>query len=343
MGASAMGASAMTETGPLTKDELASARSALDRVRTAFAGRVVGQERVRTALLVTLLAEGHVLLESVPGLAKTLAASTLAQAVDGRFSRVQGTPDLLPSDIIGTQVYDPRRHEFETQLGPVHANFVLLDEINRASAKTQSALLEAMQERQTSIAGVIHPLPDPFMVLATQNPIDEEGTYVLPHAQMDRFLLKEVLDYPAEDDEITVLDRVADGTLGQHTAALAPVIGLPEVVRLQALTRRVYVDPAIARYIVALVRGTRTAAALVGPELGGYVEIGASPRGSIAFFSAARAMALLQGRHYVIPEDVRELRHGVLRHRLHLTFEAVADRVAPETVVDAVFRAVPTP
>lgn len=329
--------------GPLTADELREATETLGKISEAFSSRVVGQHRVRTALLVTLLAEGHVLLESVPGLAKTLASSTLAQAVNAKFSRIQCTPDLLPSDIIGTQVYDPRRHEFETQLGPVHANFVLLDEINRSSAKTQSALLEAMQERQTSIAGTVHPLPDPFMVLATQNPIEEEGTYVLPHAQMDRFLLKEIVDYPGEDDELMVLERIDDGTLGQHMSGISAVATTAEVAALQALVRRVYVDPAIRRYIVSVIRATRHVGQLLGPELGNYMEIGASPRGSIAFFQAARAMAVVQGRHYVIPEDVRELRHSVLRHRIHLSFEALADRVKPEMVIDAVFRAVPTP
>ena len=329
--------------GPLTAPELGRASETIGRISEAFSSRVVGQHRVRTALLVTLLAEGHVLLESVPGLAKTLASATLAQAVNARFARIQCTPDLLPSDIIGTQVYDPRRHEFETQLGPVHANFVLLDEINRASAKTQSALLEAMQERQTSIAGTIHPLPNPFMVLATQNPIEEEGTYVLPHAQMDRFLVKEIVDYPGEDDELMVLERIDDGTLGAHMTDVAPVASTAEVAELQAMVRRVYVDPAIRRYVVSLVRATRHVGELLGPELGNYVEIGASPRGSIAFFQAARAMAVVQGRHYVIPEDVRELRHSVLRHRIHLSFEALADRIRPEMVIDAVFRAVPTP
>lgn len=328
---------------PLTAAELNRASEAIEKVSASFSSRVVGQRRVRTALLVTLLSEGHILLESVPGLAKTLAASTLAHAVSARFNRIQCTPDLLPADIIGTQVYDPRRHEFETQLGPVHAHIVLLDEINRASAKTQSALLEAMQERQTSIAGTVHPLPDPFMVLATQNPIEEEGTYVLPHAQMDRFLLKEVVDYPTEDDELMVLERIDDGTLGQHMTDVEPVVTTTEVAELQELVRRVYVDPAIRRYVVSLVRATRDVTGVLGPELGNYVEIGASPRGSIAFFQAARAMAVVQGRHYVIPEDIRELRHSVLRHRIHLSFEALADRVRPETVIDAVFRAVPTP
>jgi len=329
--------------GGLAAEDVAAAAGLVRRIESAFSSRVVGQENVRTALLVTLLAEGHVLLESVPGLAKTLASSSLAQAIAADFARIQCTPDLLPSDIVGTQVYDPRDHVFETQLGPVHANLVLLDEINRASAKTQSAMLEAMQERQTSIAGEIHPLPSPFMVLATQNPIEEEGTYVLPHAQMDRFLLKEVVDYPAEDDEITMLDRIEEGTLGQHSARVEPVVSLSDVRDLQALARRVYVDPEIKKYVVSVIRATRDVGRLVDRDLAAYVEIGASPRGTIAFFQAARAMAVLQGRHYVIPEDVRELRHAVLRHRIHLSFEALADRVQPETVIDAVFRAIRTP
>ncbi len=332
----------VTTTQHLAESELARAGEALGAISDAFDARIVGQERLRTAMLVTLLAEGHLLVESVPGLAKTLASSTLAQAVRADFARIQCTPDLLPSDIIGTQVYDPRHHLFETQLGPVHANIVLLDEVNRASAKTQSAMLEAMQERQTSIAGQVHPLPRPFMVLATQNPIEQEGTYVLPEAQMDRFLLKEVLDYPSAEEEVSVLDRVGDGTFAQAPTS-GGVVGPAEVQQLQALVGRVYVDPAVKRYIVDVVHATRQASAVIGRDLGDYVETGASPRGSIAFFSVARALAVLRGRAYVVPEDVQELRHSVLRHRLHLTFEALADRVPPETIIDAVFDAVPTP
>ncbi|WP_220451207.1 AAA family ATPase [Nocardioides dongkuii] len=323
--------------------ELAEARRLLSAVEATFSSRIAGQEQVRTALITTLLAEGHLLLESVPGLAKTLAASTLAHSVSADFARIQCTPDLLPSDIIGTQLYDPRTHEFDTQLGPVHANIVLLDEVNRASAKTQSAMLEAMQERQTSIAGVVHPLPEPFMVLATQNPVEEEGTYVLPEAQMDRFLLKEVVDYPSLTDEIAVLDRVAAGTLGPHAKDVHPVLTTEDVVRLQRLTERVYVDAAIRDYIVRLVHATRHVGEVLGPDQGRYVELGASPRGSIAFFQVARALAVQAGRNHVIPEDVRRLRYGVLRHRLHLSFEALADRVRPEEIIDAVFDAVPSP
>lgn len=323
-------------------DELAQAGEILGAVRAAFSSRVVGQEKLRTALLVALLAEGHVLLESVPGLAKTLAASTLAKSVNAGFSRIQCTPDLLPSDIIGTQVYDPRNHLFETQLGPVHANFVLLDEVNRASAKTQSAMLEAMQEGQTSIAGVVHRLPVPFMVLATQNPIEEEGTYILPRAQMDRFLLKEVIDYPSADNEVEVLNRIEDGSLGRGVEVQA-VVGPEHVLHLHGLVRRVYVDPAIKRYIAAVVGATRETATRLPAELRGYVDLGASPRASVAFFQAARALAVIAGRNHVLPEDVRELRHGVLRHRVHLSFEALAERVRVEDVIDAVFKAVPSP
>mgnify|MGYP003918724091 CR=1 FL=1 len=314
-----------------------------EAISEAFATRVVGQERLRTALLVSMATEGHVLLESVPGLAKTLASATLAQAVGAAFVRIQCTPDLLPSDVIGTQVYDPRTHQFDTQLGPVHANVVLLDEINRSSAKTQSAMLEAMQERQTSIAGVVHPLPRPFMVLATQNPLDDEGTYVLPRAQMDRFLLKEIVDYPTADNEMAVLDRIADGTLSRGGPPLEAVVGLSDLLTLQEATSAVHVDPSLKRYIVDLVRATREPVTLKGDRMADYVEVGASPRATIAFFDVARALAVLHGRSYATPDDVHELAHSVLRHRVHLSFEAQADRVSVESVIDAVLRTVPTP
>ena len=312
-------------------------------ISKAFSSRVVGQDELRRALLVSLATEGHVLLESVPGLAKTLASSTLAQTVGAVFSRIQCTPDLLPSDVVGTQVYDPRTHEFETQLGPVHANIVLLDEINRSSAKTQSAMLEAMQERQTSIAGVVHPLPRPFLVLATQNPLDDEGTYVLPRAQMDRFLLKEVVGYPRPADELEVLDRIAEGVLGRDVAPMEPVATVDDVRTLQRAVSAVFVDPAVKRYIIALVGATREATSVLGERLGGYVEVGASPRATIAFFDVARALAVLHGRAYATPDDVREMAHSVLRHRIHLSFEALADRVPVESLVDAVLDAVPAP
>lgn len=327
----------------VTPDELARARDLLGAVRGAVASRVVGQDELVTTLLVTLLSEGHILLESVPGLAKTLAASTLAQAVGADFARIQCTPDLLPSDIIGTQVYDARTAEFETRLGPVHANIVLLDEINRSSAKTQSAMLEAMQERQTSIGGVMHPLPAPFMVLATQNPIEEEGTYVLPQAQLDRFLLKTVLAYPRPGEELEMLHRLETGVIGATATPVEAVVTPGDVGFLQELTRRIYVADSVKRYIVDLVSASRHTSQVLGPEMGAYVEFGASPRGAIALHQVGRALAVLSGRNHVIPEDVRRLAYAVLRHRLILTFEAVADRVRPEAVIDGIFAATPTP
>ncbi|MFC6152300.1 AAA family ATPase [Nocardioides yefusunii] len=326
---------------PITPAELERAVAVTRSVEEAFTATVVGQRGLLRSLLITVMARGHLLMESVPGLAKTLSASTLARAVDASFSRIQCTPDLLPSDILGTQVFDPATTSFETRLGPVHAHFVLLDEINRSSAKTQSAMLEAMQERQTTIGGHTHLLPHPFLVLATQNPIDEEGTYVLPQAQMDRFLLKEVLDYPTPLEETEMLGRIADGTLSAPSGG--PVASLDDVVFLQDVTSRVHVAESVRRYIVELVNVTRNPGAFLASETARYVEHGASPRASIAFLQTARAAAVLAGRDHVLPEDVVGLRHAVLRHRLLLTFEASAARVSPDAVVDAVFAAVPTP
>ncbi|MFP5291083.1 MAG: AAA family ATPase [Actinomycetes bacterium] len=306
-----------------------------------MARAVVGAEEPLRLMTVALLAEGHVLLESVPGLAKTLAASTLAQAVSADFSRIQCTPDLLPSDIVGTQIYDQHSGDFRTQLGPVHANFVLLDEINRSSAKTQSAMLEAMQERQTSIGGETHALPEPFLVLATQNPIEQEGTYTLPEAQLDRFLLKEVLTYPTPTEEAEIVRRAETGVFERGHDG--PVASLDDVRFLQSLVKRVYVDQAITNYVVQLMYVTRHAEEYIGAQLAGYIEYGASPRGSLSFSMASRALALVQGRDWVIPEDVKDLRHAVLRHRLILGYEAEADGVASEQIIDAVFGAVRTP
>ncbi|MFC9983281.1 AAA family ATPase [Microbacterium keratanolyticum] len=322
--------------------ELSRATAILKTISDSYSAKMVGQERLRASLLISLMANGHILLESVPGLAKTTAASTLADTVTADFKRIQCTPDLLPSDITGTQIYEASTGTFRTILGPVHANFVLLDEINRSSAKTQSAMLEAMQERQTTIGGEIHKVPRPFLVIATQNPIEQEGTYELPEAQMDRFLLKEIVDYPSPAEELEILDRLDSGALDPenhvHTA-----VTLADVELLQDVTRRVYVDPALRNYIVSLIYVTRNPVPYIGEKLGGYIKYGASPRGTIAFLQAARALALLQGRTHVLPEDVRELRHLVLRHRVLVTFEAEADGVRSEDIIDAVFAAVPTP
>ncbi|MCZ0859073.1 AAA family ATPase [Actinomyces israelii] len=313
----------------------------LHRVADTFTQRVVGQKRLRLALTSTLIAGGHILLESVPGLAKTTAAQTLAAAVSGSFHRIQCTPDLMPNDIVGTQILNYATGEMTTQLGPVHANIVLLDEINRSSAKTQSAMLEAMQERQTSIGGVVYPLPHPFMVLATQNPIEEEGTYVLPEAQMDRFLMKEVLTYPKPAEEADVLDRISSGAFEEAITTLP--ISTDDVEWLQGAVERVYVDPVIKQYIVALVNTSRGGGPRPVPGLDKHVRVGASPRGGIALMKIAQAVALQADRTYVTPDDVGLLRHAVLRHRLVLTYDALADDIAPEAIIDAIFAAVPTP
>ncbi|MFF3065503.1 AAA family ATPase [Oerskovia sp. NPDC057915] len=327
--------------GSISTTDLDRAGHLLKRVEQVFDQRVVGQEALRTALVSSLLAGGHILLESVPGLAKTTAAQTLAAAVNGSFRRIQCTPDLMPNDIVGTQIYNYATGSFTTQLGPVHANLVLLDEINRSSAKTQSAMLEAMQEKQTSIGGANFPLPSPFMVLATQNPIEEEGTYVLPEAQMDRFLMKEVLTYPAPQQELEILDRISTGRMSAPITA--EPISIDDVVFLQRLVDDVYVDESIKRYIVDLINTTRLSGPRPVPGLDRHVRVGASPRGGIALMRVGQALAIQAGRAYVVPDDIKAVRYSVLRHRLVRTFDALATDVAPEQLIDAVFDAVPTP
>lgn len=322
--------------------DLARAQQLVGSIIRSFETKVVGQSRLQETLLIGLLTGGHVLLESVPGLAKTTAAQALADSVSADFRRIQCTPDLLPSDIAGTQIFDAAKGTFVTQLGPVHANIVLLDEINRSSAKTQSAMLEAMQERQTSIGGESYALPEPFLVLATQNPIEQEGTYRLPEAQMDRFMLKDVLDYPSPAEEAEVIRRMDAGVFS--TAQKPPAAAsLDAIVQVQELVRRVYVDPAIIQYIVGLAYVTRHASQYLEPRLANLIEFGASPRASIAFSQAARALALLSGRDHVIPEDVKKLAHRILRHRIVLGFDAVVEGTAVETIIDAVLMSVQTP
>jgi len=333
----------------LTADELARAKSVLATITASYGHTVVGQDGLRSSLMIALMTGGHILLESVPGLAKTTAAKALADAVSASFKRIQCTPDLLPSDIIGSQVFDYATSSFSTQLGPVHANFVLLDEINRSSAKTQSAMLEAMQERQTTIGGEVFPLPHPFLVLATQNPIEQEGTYHLPEAQLDRFLLKEVLDYPEFAEEIEILARLEAGVYDDdedetgYAVEQPATVSIDDVLFLQSATKRVFLDDSITNYIVSAVYVTRHADQYIAADLAGSIEYGASPRASIAFSRAARALALLNGRDHVIPDDVKRLRHVVLRHRIILNFEAIADDIVPETIIDAVFDAVQAP
>ena len=325
----------------LTNDELAHAKSLLDRMTTIYQHTVVGQEGLRRALTASLLAGGHVLVESVPGLAKTTAAQTLASAVSGTFHRIQCTPDLMPNDIVGSQIWNQERGEMVTQLGPVHANMVLLDEINRSSAKTQSAMLEAMQERQTTIGGVNHKLPSPFMVMATQNPIEEEGTYILPEAQMDRFLLKEVITYPTPVEELEVLSRIDSGQMTIPSPAVP--ITLDDVRTLQEARRRVFIHETLKAYIVDIINTTRGAGPNPLPGWSKHVRVGASPRGGIALMQIAQSLALMAGRNHVMPDDIKEMRYGILRHRIIRTFDALADNVSIEGLIDAVFNAVPVP
>ncbi len=322
--------------------DIAEARNIVGAVASAFSHLVVGQERLRETMLIALLAGGHLLIESVPGLAKTTAARVLAAAVGGSFRRIQCTPDLLPSDIIGTQIYDADTNSFTTQLGPVHANIVLLDEVNRSSAKTQSAMLEAMEERQTTIAGVEYPIPEPFLVIATQNPVDQEGTYPLSEAQTDRFMLKELVDYPSTADEVEIIDRMDAGRY-DRTQRAASVVTLDDVRRMQEIVRSVHLDRALVAYASQLVGVTREPAQQLPPNLARLIEYGASPRATIAFCRSARARALLHDRGHVVPEDISQLAHRVLRHRLILGFEATSAQITPDVVVDAVLQTVPVP
>ncbi|HET8528778.1 MAG TPA: MoxR family ATPase [Gaiellaceae bacterium] len=295
---------------------------------------IAGQDEMLERVLVCLLAQGHLLIEGVPGLAKTLTIKTTAGVLGGTFARVQFTPDLVPADLVGTRIYRPDHGTFDTELGPVFCNFLLADEINRAPAKVQSALLEVMQEHQVTIAHTTHPVPDPFLVLATQNPIESEGTYPLPEAQIDRFMLKILIGYPEHDEELTIVQR-------QLVAApeLRRVLELDELRELQRAVFDVYVDPALISYAVQLAAATRAPA----DDLARYVSFGASPRGPIALTQSARALALLRGRDYATVEDVRELAKDALRHRLVLSYEALAESVSADTILDSVLATVPVP
>jgi MoxR-like ATPase len=299
---------------------------------------IAGQDAMLERVLVCLLAGGHLLIEGVPGLAKTVTIKTAAGVLGGTFSRVQFTPDLVPSDLVGTRIYKPGSERFDTELGPVFCNFLLADEINRAPAKVQSALLEVMQERQVTIGHETHAVPAPFLVMATQNPIESEGTYPLPEAQVDRFMLKVLVDYPKVGEELTVVERAL-----AEPAAVRQVLSLEELADLQAATRAVYVDPVVQRYAVRLATATRAPEEVSLADVGPYLAFGASPRGPINLVHSARALALLRGRSYALPLDVRDLAKDVLRHRLVLTYQALAEEVTPDQILDAVLDAVPLP
>ena len=327
------------EQNALTEEELNYSKSILSKIDEYYSFRIVGQKSLQQSLLIALLANGHILLESVPGLAKTTAAKVLTNAVNGKFSRIQCTPDLLPSDIIGTQIFNYSTNTFQTKIGPIFANFVLLDEINRSSSKTQSATLEAMQEKQITIDGKIYKLPDIFTVIATQNPIEQEGTYLLAEAQTDRFLLKEKLSYPTVDEEVEVLNRLEKKVFDNTQA----ILSLDDLKKLQQLSQKVYIDNSIKNYISRIIYATRHPEEFIDKKLVEYISLGSSTRGAIAFMQCSKALALLNGRNYVIPEDIKALSYSVLRHRISLNFAAMADNVPVEQIIDAIMRSVPTP
>lgn len=322
-------------------DRMAQGHQKLARLRQEIGRAVIGQRELVDRLLIALIIRGHLLVEGLPGLAKTLAVKTLAASIDGSFKRLQFTPDLLPADITGTLIYEPREGTFTPRFGPVFANLVLADEVNRAPAKVQSALLEAMQERQVTIGETTYKLPDPFVVIATQNPIEHEGTYALPEAQVDRFVMKVLVDYPTTDDETRILNLYLDP--GREEIQVERVMNVSDVHEMTALVARVHVDERIVRYIVDLVTSTRRPADYGLGDLVRQVEFGASPRASIAFAHVSKAFAFLQGRDYVVPEDVKAMAHDVLRHRLLLTYEASADRITPDQIVDRVLSTIPVP
>lgn len=300
---------------------------------------IVGQKHLTESLLIALLANGHVLLEGVPGLAKTLAIKTLAQVIDAKYSRIQFTPDLLPADVIGTMIYSVKNEKFEIKKGPIFANFVLADEINRAPAKVQSALLEAMQERQVTIGDRTFPLDEPFLVMATQNPIEQEGTYPLPEAQVDRFLLKVIISYPTKDEEKIIIRQ----NIANEKKEVKPLLDPREIVEVQEVVKKIYLDEKIERYIIDIVFATRQPEAAGLEDLKNIISFGASPRASISLARAARAYAFLRGRGYVIPEDVRAVAHDVLRHRIGLTYEAEANNITTDEIISGILDKIEVP
>jgi MoxR-like ATPase len=317
------------------------AHRTIQRLRDEVSRVVVGQEAIVDRLVIALLIRGHVLLEGLPGLAKTLLVKTLSSAIDARFKRIQFTPDLLPADITGTLIFDPAGRGFQPRFGPIFANLILADEINRAPAKVQSALLEAMQERQVTIGDTTYPLPEPFVVIATQNPIEHEGTYALPEAQVDRFVMKLNVGYPTPEEEVRILGMYLDPTAAQ--VAVQRVLALDEIASVAQLAAGVHVDERISRYIVQLVTATRKPAEFRLAPLAPYITFGASPRATLALAHVAKAYAFIHGRAYVVPEDVKAIAADVIRHRLVLSYEAAAEQMSADAIVEQVLGAVPVP
>ena len=312
--------------------------SQMERLLFEIKKVIVGQDHLLERMIVALLARGHLLVEGVPGLAKTLAVKTVAQAISGEFKRIQFTPDLVPADLVGTRIYNQKNGEFQTSLGPVFTNLLLADEINRAPAKVQSALLEVMQERQVTIGRETHRVPDPFLVMATQNPIETEGTYALPEAQVDRFMMKVLITYPSEMDEFVVVERMTS-----PLAAIQPVLTADQLIALQKETDKVFVDPVLMEYVVRLVTATRQPKDYGVQEIAKYITYGGSPRASINIVLTARALAFMRGRSYVLAQDIADVAVDVLRHRIVLSYEALSDDVTPDTLVAKIMERIPVP
>lgn len=324
----------------LLNDKIQHAAVFIDRLRAEMAKVIVGQLYMVDRLMIGLLSNGHVLLEGVPGLAKTLTIKSLAQAVQAKFSRIQFTPDLLPADVIGTMIYNQQRHEFVIRRGPIFANFILADEINRAPAKVQSALLEAMQEKQVTIGDETHKLEEPFLVLATQNPIEQEGTYSLPEAQVDRFMLKVVVGYPSRNEEQMIIRQQVQG---MQVPQVNPVVSTSEILQARTLVRQVYMDEKVEQYILDIVFATRNPEKFRLERLKPLISYGGSPRASINLALAAKAHAFMHKRGYVIPEDIKAICKDVMRHRIGLTYEAEAENITSEKIVDDILNAIAVP
>ena len=320
-------------------DDIKRQSAVLEDIRTAIGEVIVGQEYMIERLLVGLLANGHVLIEGAPGLAKTLAVTTLAQALRAEFHRIQFTPDLLPADLVGTLIYEPKSGDFRVRKGPIFANLVLADEINRAPAKVQSALLEAMQENQTTIGEESFPLPQPFLVLATQNPLEQDGTYPLPEAQMDRFMLKLRITYPNKEEELEIMNRVAKTKV---VNSAEPVVSTDDIIAARAAVDSIYIDEKLKRYIVDIVHCSRDPETY-DLDIKKYIDYGASPRASIYLAIAGKAYAFMQGRNHVVPHDIKTIGHDILRHRIITTYQAEAEGVVSEDLIDQIFETLPVP
>ena len=321
------------------EDDIKRQSAVLEDIRTVIGKVIVGQEYMIERLLVGLLANGHVLIEGAPGLAKTLAVTTLAQALHAEFHRIQFTPDLLPADLVGTLIYEPKSGDFRVRKGPIFANVVLADEINRAPAKVQSALLEAMQENQTTIGEESFPLPQPFLVLATQNPLEQDGTYPLPEAQMDRFMLKLRITYPNKEEELEIMNRVAKTKV---VNSAEPVVSTDDIIAARAAVDSIYIDEKLKRYIVDIVHCSRDPETY-DLDIKKYIDYGASPRASIYLAIAGKAYAFMQGRNHVVPHDIKTIGHDILRHRIITTYEAEAEGVVSEDLIDQIFETLPVP